>query len=330
MKKFTIETSIKVNSTLNAKEMEQLEAALNNKVELLEDEMKQTRDKMGVEDFTTQSPNIEVDLSDQVVDLFDEEPVRYMISEVEKESFSVTDDIKKTYREGVPVKLANLFQTYPLIPYFEAKKEELSPKIQTLNKENEYDFYLIEVNFSSFLEKKQYLKQAELKITVKDDTKVKERKTRFYKMFPDDKYQKYFTANFKGKVGIDANLDFKLEIPKLAKLIDGGIEAKAEINTGVDWDLGEITFRKAKIETLGENDPVALWRYHMSSMEYKNDDYVSSAILQIPREAKKVVVKAELNVTPYKAIWYKYNELLPPIYVEPVKLNVELTSNPKE
>lgn len=306
MEKFTIETSKQVNSKLNQKEFGELEEAIKEKIGMMESaDLKK--------EFNFKRPRM-LNLSEE---------------KVRKEVNDVFEDIKNTYHFGVPVKLANCFRTYPLIPYFKAQKAEIHPGIKTLYEKMKYDFYLIEVNFSSLLESNQYLRHAKLNVTLQDDIVKEERKSRFYKIYPENEYQKYFTAYFKGKVGIDANLDFKFNIPNIPEVFEAHIEPVTEIKAGFDLDLGEKTFRRAKIETGGQNFLQAYWIYNMSSDEYKNDDYMSSAILQIPREAKTVTVKAELYVSPYKDIWWWFDELLPPITVEPVELKVELFSEKK-
>ncbi len=304
MEKFTLETSIRTNSKLNSEEMVALDKALKRKV---------------TEIVATDSMKIKKKRS--LIKPSEDEPSMAMS---EEEINDISEDIIRTFSSGITVNLASSFHTVPLIAYFKAKKVEIPPEIEILYETNKYDFYLLEVNFHSSLEKDLYLRRAELKITVQDSIKKEERKSRFYKIYPENAYQKYFTANFKGKVGIDANLDFKFDTTKIAKFLKVKIDPTVELHSGIDFDLGEQTFRKAKIETLGEKDPVAQWRYHMSSDEYKNDDYVSTAILQIPREAKKVKIIAELIVAPYKTIWLQFDKELPPITVTPVVREVEI------
>lgn len=329
MENYTIETSVKAK--LNKESFEQLEVKLKEKLMMkesvdLEKELELMNQKDSrISDKTAKDKFMKVTGSDLRNKLAEGIKIGLSAEQRTKETYKVMEDIKKTYNEGIQVKLASTFQTYPLIPYFKAKKVELPPKIKTLYEWAKYDFYLLEVTFSSKLENKQYLRCVELRVMLRDNIDKVEKKSVFYKIFPENKYQEYFTAYFNGKVGIDANLEFKVDIPEISDIIEANIKPVTEIKTGIDWDLGKKTFRKAKIETLGENNQEAVWIYNMSSAEYVNDDYVSSAILQIPREAETVKVKAELKVSPYKEMWHWFSKELPPIAVEPVELNIELT-----
>ncbi len=260
-------------------------------------------------------------------------------SETFKKSFLLDEDDKKdimdVYNKGVTVKLASNFETLPIVYYFKNKGVDLPQEIKSAI-ETKYDFYSVEITFRSIIDEHDiYLKRAELTIEITDDVEKKERQTRVYKLFPDGIYKDYFKAYAEGKIALDAGLNFSLSIPdELAELIDAKIKPEACIDAGIDFDLGSYTFRKAKVEAMGESDKEAVWIYNMNYSEKKNDDYKSIVILKVPEEAKKVTMCARLKVSPCRTRWDWKNlfrsksELqLPPLQCEPVKLLIELQEN---
>ena len=227
------------------------------------------------------------------------------------------DDILNTYKDIIEnriVILSDGVETVPLIPTLIAGKKEIAPEIKIMNKQMEYDFDQVEIIFGALLEKDIYFKFVELNLKLEDSKSAGVRKARFFKLYPENKYQDVFKASFSGKVGIDAGLKFKIEVPlKIQEMFDIKIDPAIELKTEVDYDAGEIKYRKAKIESIGESNSQAIWRYYMTHQDYVNDDYKTIVILKIPRETAELTLYAELKVVPMKVSWFFPDELLEPI-----------------
>ena len=243
------------------------------------------------------------------------------IKEIQAEKEDIIDTYKK-YTERRILEFSDSIITVDLIPVFKAEKKEIDPKIVVMNETMEYDFYSVTITFSSLLGKKEYLKFIELDLKLKGGNDVAGRKASFFEICPENKYIELFKAHFSGKIGLDAKFNYKFEIPSEVIVIK--LDPALELKSGIDFDLGEIKYRKAKIESIGKYNSEATWRYFMEFDDYVNDDYATNVILKVPRETEELTILAELKVILKKNKWFWFDDFLKPIEINPIEYPVEL------
>jgi len=233
----------------------------------------------------------------------------------------IKDEIIHFYRHGI--KIAPHAESRPLIPLFEAAKVKLPPELKVDHEIMLYNFYLVEVTFSSKLPKDQFLTDAEFGINLTDDVKDPVRSTRAIRLFPERKDINLFTVDMEASIGIDANAN--ISIPK------SGSELlpfqKADINAKIKAELiagpYKIQIRKAAIEVHGTSDQNIVWNYNIKSELSKANDFKSILVLKIAEEAKSVQMHTYLKVTPCKHRWKIFKDTLDPLEDKTV-LTVEL------
>lgn len=287
------------NTNLNDDYMTNMETILNNEIDRLEN-----------------SRNIET-VRKMIVD-------DSKIREIQSEKEDIIDTYKK-YTERRILEFSDSMITVDLIPVFKAEKKEIDPKIIVMNETMEYDFYSVTITFSSLLGKNEYLEFIELDLKLKDGNDESDRKASFFELCPENKYLELFKAHFSGKIGLDAKFNYKFEIPTgVSEAIEIKLDPALELKTGIDFDLGEIKYRKAKIESIGKYNSEATWRYFMEFNDYVNDDYATNVILKVPRETEELTILAELKVILKKNKWFWFDDFLKPIEINPIEYAVEL------
>jgi len=221
------------------------------------------------------------------------------------------EEIKESYKKGVEI--ASQTESRPLISLFKAAKVELPPEIKVDNQQMRYNFYWVEVTFSSLLPKSQFLLSAELELTLSDDVRDSARRTRPIRLFPDRKDIDLFKIDLEGAIGIDQNMNISVPMvgAKLLPFKEVAIDAKIKAKIVVGpFHFG---FRKAAIEVKGKSDQFIHWRYNLQSELYGTNDFKSVLVLKIAEEATDVQISASLGVIPCKRRWLIFKDVLPPI-----------------
>lgn len=221
------------------------------------------------------------------------------------------EEIKENYQKGVEI--ASQTESRPLISLFKAAKVELPPEIKVDKQQMHYNFYWVEVTFSSLLPKSQFLLSSELELTLSDDVHDSARRTRPIRLFPDRKDIDLFKIDLEGAIGIDQSMNISVPmlgtnlLPFKKAAIDANVKAKIVVGP---FHFG---FRKAAIEVKGKSDQFIHWRYNLQSELYGTNDFKSVLVLKIAEEATDVQISASLGVVPCKRRWLIFKEVLPPI-----------------
>lgn len=220
-------------------------------------------------------------------------------------------EIIDEYKEGVEI--ADQTESRPLIPLFKAAKVELPPEIKVDNEQMRYDFYWVEVTFSSLLPKSQFLLSAELKLMLSDDVREPARRIRPIRLFPDRKDIDLFKIDLEGGIGIDQNMNISVPMVGANLLPFKEVAMDAKMKAKIVVGPFHFGFRKAAIEVKGKGDQFIHWRYNLQSELYGTNDFKSVLVLKIAEEATDVQISASLGVTPCKRRWLIFKDVLPPI-----------------
>lgn len=231
------------------------------------------------------------------------------------------NDIIENYRRGV--KIASQAESRPLLPLLEAAGLPVPPELAVDHEHMKYDFYTVQVTFSSLLPADQFPAAAELGIVIRDDVPEPKRSTRPLRLFPGRKDKQLFSLDLEGAVGLDAGLNFA--IPKIGEEILPYAKASADAKLKAALVLGpfQFQFRRAAIEVIGESDQNILWRYNMHSELTGANEFKSFLLLKVAQEATQVTLDVSLGLVPCKRKWLIFKDMLPPI-PDRVPLAVEL------
>jgi hypothetical protein len=209
------------------------------------------------------------------------------------------------------------------VPLFAAAKAPLPAEIQVDHEQMGYDFYLVEVTFSSLLPPEQYLAKAELGLKISDDVKEPARRTRPVRLFPGRKDLNLFSVDLEGAVGLDAGMNFSIPMAGNQLLAFGKLTTDAKVKANLVAGPFHFQFRRAAIEVKGESDQLILWRYNLQSELRGTNDFKSVLVLKVSREARAVSLGVTLGVTRCQHRWLVFREHLPQLtdtQVLPVEL----------
>jgi hypothetical protein len=233
---------------------------------------------------------------------------------------AIRDDILKSYKTGVTI--APQTETTPLIPLYRAAKQALPPQIQVDHEGSRYDFYLVQIIFGTTLPSDQYPLAAEFTLKLEDDIADGARRTRPLSLFPARRDVDLFRADLNVDVDLDVSLNFSVPIPD-GLPVTGKVDAGAKSTVSLGVGPFHFAVRKALVEVSGEGSQDILWRYQFDQRVTGANDFKSLMVLKVAQEARRVKIAAAIAMTPCKAHWLVFKEVLPQIR-DDVDLPVEL------
>jgi len=235
---------------------------------------------------------------------------------------ATTQDIMDTYSRGVTI--APQTESHLLIPLFEAAGKPVPPEMRVDHDRMGYEFYSVEVIFTVRLPENEYARSAAFSLRINDDITDPARKTRPIQLFPGRQDVLYFSADFEGAIGIDA--DMKLSLPLSAAGLAvpiGQFSPSAKLKAGIVVGPFSFPFRKAAIEVVGEQSQDVHWSYNLQTTLEGANTFKSILILKVAAEAKTIYFDADLKIAPFKKSWFLFTDPLPVIPVHG-RLVVEL------
>jgi hypothetical protein len=251
---------------------------------------------------------IDQNLSNQISELTSVVRRSRSTPEQYSELIEARPEIIENARKGV--KIASQAQSLPLIQLFNEAKVELPPEFKVANMQN-YNFYLVQVTFSTLLERDQFPLSAELDITIKDNVEKSERRVHPIRLFPGRRDIQYFNADIEGAIGIDANMNIVSPV-SMQNVVDfAKVMADARLKARFVVGPFQFHFRKTVIEVSGVNDQNVLWRYNDLSENTGTNDFTSALVLKVAKEASDIKMEVSVGIVPCKRKWFLVKDLLP-------------------
>lgn len=174
---------------------------------------------------------------------------------------------------------------------FQRNNLRISPNLQDLMKR--WNFFLVDFPFTLLSRSGWGFHRLEMRVAFNPDRPPEDQPV-IYQIFPHEEWQDILHAWQGLEIGLDENLEFKLDPDQAAQLMQtaslplrAGVTAKAAGRAGLLVGPFDYYIRRPKIQSQGRGNIKAIWRLEGEEAIQQKEPRLG-VVLQVPRRVKQV------------------------------------------